>query len=236
MSDEENIFLARVAEQAERFEDMVNFLKPVLDNKGAALTTDERNLLSVAFKSLISSKRAAWRTITAIEQNPKYQKFGGSLKTYKTQIETALYADCEKIISIVKNSVLTKSSEDEPRAFFVKMVGDYYRYIAETAQDAKLEQVKNEALKAYQEANTITLPPCNPIKLGLALNFSVFHYEVMKDQKKACELAESALQLALDKIDEISEDDFKDAKSIIELLKENLSLWKEEDGQNVDDL
>jgi hypothetical protein len=79
--------------------------------------------------------------------------------------------------------VLTKSSEVEARAFFVKMVGDYYRYIAETAQGDKLEQVKREALKAYQEASQLTLPPCNPIKLGLALNFSVFHYEVMKDHK-----------------------------------------------------
>jgi 14-3-3 protein epsilon len=67
MSDEEHIFMARVAEQAERFEDMVDFLKPVLDSKGAALSADERNLLSVAFKSLISSKRAAVRTINAIE-------------------------------------------------------------------------------------------------------------------------------------------------------------------------
>jgi hypothetical protein len=118
---------------------MVDFLKPVLDSKGAALNTEERNLLSVAFKSLISSKRTAWRTISAIEQNPKYQKFGDALKVYKTKIETALYADCEKIIEIVRTRVLSKSSEDEPRAFFVKMVGDYYRYIAETAQDAKLE-------------------------------------------------------------------------------------------------
>lgn len=101
MSDEENIFLARVAEQAERFEDMVDFLKPVLDSKGPTLNTDERNLLSVAFKSLISSKRAAWRTIAAIEQNPKYEKFGEHLKDYKNKIETALYADCEKIIEIV---------------------------------------------------------------------------------------------------------------------------------------
>ena len=52
----------------------------------------------------------------------------------------------------------------------------------------------------------------------------------MKDQKRACELAEEALQSALDKIDEISEEDFRDAKSIIELLKENLTLWKEEEG------
>ena len=193
MSVEEYIFLARVAEQAERFEDMVDFLKPVLDTKGGDLTSDERNLLSVAFKNLISSKRTAWRTISAIEQNPKYTKFGDSLAAYKKKIEEGLYRDCELIIDIIKSKVLTKAAEPESRAFFVKMVGDYYRYIAETAQGDKLEHVKTEALKAYQEANEIQLVPCNPIKLGLALNFSVFHYEVMKDHKKACELADKAL-------------------------------------------
>ena len=77
--------------------------------------------------------------------------------------------------------MLDKNCDGEPKAFFIKMVGDYYRYIAENAKDAKLEEVKQKALKAYDEANNITLPSCNPIKLGLALNFSVFHYEVMKN-------------------------------------------------------
>jgi hypothetical protein len=133
---------------------------------------------------------------------------------------------------------LSKSVDNEAKAFFVKMVGDYYRYIAETAQGEKLEQVKREALKAYDEAINIALPPCNPIRLGLALNFSVFHYEVMKDHKKACSLADEALQQALEKIDDLGEDDFRDAKSIIELLKENLTLWKEEEegDNNVEDL
>ena len=63
------------------------------------------------------------------------------------------------------------------------MVGDYYRYIAENAKDSKLEEVKTKALEAYDRANKIELQPCNPIKLGLALNFSVFHYEVMKNHK-----------------------------------------------------
>ena len=143
------------------------------------------------------------------------------------------------MIDLIKSKVLNKASGDEAKAFFVKMVGDYYRYIAETAQGAKLEEVKGEALKAYTEANGITLPPCNPIKLGLALNFSVFHYEVMKDHKKACQLAEESLQAALDKIDDLGEEDFRDAKSIIELLKENITLWKEEEegeGNNIEDL
>ena len=240
MSVEESIFLARVAEQAERFEDMVNFLKPVLDAKGGDVSSDERNLLSVAFKNLISSKRTAWRTISAIEQNPKYSKFADSLANYKKKIEEGLYKDCETVIELIRSKVLTKQSGEEAKAFFVKMVGDYYRYIAETAQGSKLEQVKTEALKAYNEANGITLPPCNPIKLGLALNFSVFHYEVMKDHKKAIALAEESLQAALDKIDDLGEDDFRDAKSIIELLKENITLWKEEEegggDNNIEDL
>ena len=218
---------------------MVVFLALVLDSKGADVTSDERNLLSVAFKNLISSKRAACRTISAIEQNPKYSKYSDSLANYKTSIQNKLNADCQLIIDMIKSKVLKKSCEGEPKAFFVKMVGDYYRYIAENAKDAQLEVAKQNALKAYTDANTISLPACNPIKLGLALNFSVFYYEVLKNYKAACDLADKALQEALDKIDELEEDDFRDAKSIIELLKENLTLWKEEeDGADnqIDDL
>ena len=202
------------------------------------MTSDERNLLSVAFKNLISSKRAACRTISAIEQNPKYQNFLAALQKYKGEIETQLISDCQKVIDMIDSLVLKKSCEKEAEAFFIKMVGDYYRYIAENAKDAKLEEVKAKALEAYDKANKIDLAPCNPIKLGLALNFSVFHYEVMKNHKQACELADKALQEALDKIDELEEEDFRDAKSIIELLKENLTLWKEEeeDGNEIDDL
>jgi len=235
---EEYIFLARVAEQAERFEDMVDQLEHVLAEKGADVTSDERNLLSVAFKNLISSKRAACRTIAAIEQNPKYSKFGEALAGYKAGIEQKLQDDCQRIIDMINNKVLAKPCDGEPKAFFVKMVGDYYRYIAENAKGDNLEKVKQSALSAYNEANSIALPPCNPIKLGLALNFSVFHYEAMKNHKAACDLADQSLQDALDKIDELEEDDFRDAKSIIELLKENLTLWREEEDNDnaIDDL
>jgi len=118
------------------------------------------------------------------------------------------------------------------------MVGDYYRYMAENAKGTDLDKVKDKALSSYKEAMEIALPPCNPIRLGLALNFSVFYYEAMKRPKEAVDLADQALQDALDKIDELEEDDFRDAKSIIELLKENLTLWKEEEeGANeIDDL
>lgn len=89
---EEKIFMVRVAEQAERFDDMYNFLKDVIASKDSDFTTEERNLLSVGFKNLIGANRTAIRTIGAIEQNPKYQKFSGALETYKKKIEGELYA------------------------------------------------------------------------------------------------------------------------------------------------
>merc|ERR1712025_1069073 len=98
----------------------------------------------------------------------------------------------------------------------------------------KIEEVKNGALEGYTEADKLSkgLDACNPIRLGLALNYSVFQYEVLNDHKKACELGEAALTEALEKIDDVDEETFRDAKSIIELLNENLSLWKEEDDGN----
>lgn len=95
---EEKIFMARVAEQAERFDDMVDFLKDVIDAKDKDFTTEERNLLSVGFKNLMGGKRTAIRTISAIEQNPKYKKFEAPLAEYKKKIEKELFNQCLGIV------------------------------------------------------------------------------------------------------------------------------------------
>ena len=161
------------------------------------------------------------------------------MATYKQKIEDELFNQCLSIVNLVKDKCIRLAANSESKAFFLKMAGDYYRYIAESAQGDKLNEVKNGALEYYTQASEISnkdLGACNPIRLGLALNFSVFYYEVMNNHKRACELGESALQSALDKIDECDEETFRDAKSIIELLKENLSLWKEEEGEGNNDI
>ena len=138
MSLEENIFMARVAEQAERFDDMVSYLVDVVKAKSEDFTTEERNLLSVGFKNQIGSKRTAIRTISAIEQNPKYSKFNESLAAYKKKIETELYNQCMNIVETVESTCLNVAAVDETKAFFYKMVGDYYRYVAECADEANI--------------------------------------------------------------------------------------------------
>lgn len=149
MSLEENIFMARVAEQAERFDDMVHYLKEVVKQKNEDFTTEERNLLSVGFKNQIGSKRTAIRTISAIEQNPKYQKFSEGLAAYKKRIEGELYDQCIDIVNIVKDLCMKVAQTDETKSFFYKMSGDYYRYVAESSSGEQLETVKNGALENY---------------------------------------------------------------------------------------
>jgi 14-3-3 protein epsilon len=133
---------------------------------------------------------------------------------YKRRIEEELYHNCDEIIALIRTDVLTKASDDESRAFFLKMIGDYCRYIAESAKEERLARTKTDALGAYDEACKIaekSLNACNSIRLGLALNFSVFHYEVMQDVKMACQLGDKALQDALDKLDDCDEETFRDA-------------------------
>ena len=242
MSVKEKIFMSRVADQAERYEDMVEFLTEIIDLKDDDLNTEERNLLSVGFKNLISSCRAAWRTVGAIEQNDKYKEYSDDCAEYKKKIEKELENKCKQIISIVKDKSMKKATEAESKTFYLKMIGDYYRYIAETANESLLEEVTEGATEYYGKATEASkeLKPYNSTRLGLALNFSVFYYEVKSDIPKACTLAENALDQAKENIDNMDNEDARDALSIVELLKENLSLWKDDiednEAQNVEDL
>jgi 14-3-3 protein epsilon len=80
------------------------------------------------------------------------------------------------IVTTVKNGCLKNAADDESKSFFYKMIGDYYRYVAESADESKIEEVKSGAIEGYAEADKLskTLNACNPIRLGLALNYSVF--------------------------------------------------------------
>ena len=112
------------------------------------------------------------------------------------------------------------------------MKGDYNRYVAEYAEGELKKQVSDGALASYKEASEPAkgLPVLNPTALGLALNFSVFYYEVMNDHDTACKIADEALTNANKELPNIDEDaeENRDAVSIVNLLKENLEMWKSE--------
>ena len=111
------------------------------------------------------------------------------------------------------------------------MKGDYFRYISEYASGDQHKKASDGALNSYSAASQVAnteLKTTNPIRLGLALNFSVFYYEVLNDPAKACNLAKCAFDDAIADIEHIEEDQYKDATTIMQLIRDNLTLWTSE--------
>ncbi|XP_075742740.1 tyrosine 3-monooxygenase/tryptophan 5-monooxygenase activation protein zeta isoform X3 [Rhipicephalus microplus] len=124
--------------------------------------------------------------------------------------------------------LIPKASNAESKVFYLKMKGDYYRYLAEVATGEQRNSVVEESQKAYQEAFDISkskMQPTHPIRLGLALNFSVFYYEILNSPDKACQLAKQAFDDAIAELDTLNEDSYKDSTLIMQLLRDNLTLW-----------
>lgn len=234
-----------MAEQAERYEDMASAMKEVTKMEEGPLSTEERNLLSVAYKNIVGAKRSSWRVISSIEQKATDKETLAA--EYRKKIEAELDETCHEVLDLLDNHLVKKAvnqagendASAESAVFYLKMKGDYFRYLAEVAtEDTKKEVIEN-ANTAYNDAFNISkenLKSTNPIRLGLALNYSVFHYEIRQQPSEACTLAKSAFDQAIAELDSLPEDSYKDSTLIMQLLRDNLTLWTadQQDGDTAE--
>jgi len=225
------VFLARTSETAERYDDMCTIMRQLVKNFGGSvdLTVEERNLLSVAYKNVIGARRASWRTL-----NVEEHKDNELVNAYKKQVESELDSICKDVLDLLDSVLVpyTKGKSNESEVFYLKMTGDYYRYLAEFISDKSYDKKSAENYQSALSVAEKVLPATHPIRLGLALNYSVCYYEVLKEPKKACELAKKAFDEAISKLDQLDEASYKDSTLIMQLLRDNLTLWTSD--QNVD--
>jgi len=227
---DKNVYFAKLAEQAERYDEMADYMQKV-GNAGSELSVEERNLLSVAYKNAVGSRRAAWRIITSVEQKEKTKGSEDNAKwakEYCTKVETELDKICNEVLALLDSKLIPEANGGESKVFYQKMKADYYRYIAEyKLGDAKTSAAEKArgAYDAAQEVATKDLAVTHPIRLGLALNFSVFQYEVLSNPDEACKMARTAFEDAIAELDNVAEDSYKDSTLIMQLLRDNLTLW-----------
>jgi len=227
---EKSVYFAKLAEQAERYDEMADYMKEV-GNIPQELSVEERNLLSVAYKNAVGSRRAAWRIITSIEQKEKSKGNTQNAEfchEYVGKVEKELDTICNTILTLLNGNLLEKASSDETKVFYHKMKADYYRYMAEFKDGDAKKQAAEDARKSYEEASQVAgtgLAVTHPIRLGLALNYSVFQYEVLGNPEEACKMARTAFEDAIAELDNVAEDSYKDSTLIMQLLRDNLTLW-----------
>ncbi|OWF44887.1 14-3-3 protein epsilon [Mizuhopecten yessoensis] len=113
--------------------------------------------------------------------------------------------------------------------------GDYFRYQAEITTEEERKQAAEDAMNAYKKSTEISeeeLPVTHPIRLGLALNFSVFYYEILNSPDQACITAKQSFDAAIKELDKLPEENYKDSTLIMQLLRDNLTLWTSEKQTN----
>ncbi|EZF39611.1 14-3-3 family protein epsilon [Trichophyton rubrum D6] len=209
---------------------MVTYMKEVA-SLGGELSVDERNLLSVAYKNVVGTRRASWRIISSIEQKEESkgsEKHVQAISEYRQKIEQELERVCQDVLDVLDQSLIPKAESGESKVFYHKMKGDYHRYLAEFASGNKRKNAVTAAHDAYKNATDVAqteLTSTHPIRLGLALNFSVFYYEILNSPDRACHLAKQAFDDAIAELESLSEESYRDSTLIMQLLRDNLTLW-----------
>lgn len=232
MSREDIVYKAKLAEQAEQHEDMLQFMNDVVA-MGTDLSWEERNLLSVAYKNPVSTLRSAWRVLSTLigrEKERGNDRAHDVAVQYRESVEKRLRERCREILDQLEKNLVPHAETDESKVFFYKMAGDYNRYMAEFSTGDDKKAASEAALAAYDRANTLatsSLPTTNPVRLGLALNFSVFYYEVLGQPDRAIDLAQKAFDAALGEMNSVPEESMKDSTLILQLLRDNLTLWND---------
>merc|ERR1712137_72188 len=188
-------------------------------------------------KNVVGARRASWRVLSSIEA--KEGDKGDSRKVeaisvYRKQVEAELEKICNELLEVLEKYLVPEDKSTEGQVFYLKMARDYYRYLAEFAAQ--------EDKKKYESASKAAadLPPTNPIRLGLALNYSVFFY-ILGQPTDACTLAKQAFDDAISELDSLKEEQYKDATLIMQLIRDNLTLWTsdtegDEKEENLDDV
>ena len=160
---EDRTFMARVSEEAQMFDDMIIYIKELLGAKSDDFTVEERNLINVAFKNWIELERKSIKLVSDLSENPKLAKYKDNMKAYQKKLEQELDDKSNAIINIIHDTCIPLSVNSESKIFFLKMVGDFYRYQAEhivvppfahlenrTFQDKKAVMLKNLALEKVE--------------------------------------------------------------------------------------
>uniref|UniRef100_V9KF10 14-3-3 protein beta/alpha-A n=2 Tax=Callorhinchus milii TaxID=7868 RepID=V9KF10_CALMI len=150
------------------------------------------------------------------------------VKEYREKVEAELSDICNDVLGLLDKYLIPNSTTAESKVFYLKMKGDYYRYLAEVAAAENKKQTVENSQTSYSEAFDISkkeMQPTHPIRLGLALNFSVFYYEILNSPEQACALAKTAFDEAIAELDTLNEDSYKDSTLIMQLLRDNLTLW-----------
>lgn len=229
------VFEASLLERADLYDEMVAVMKrimAIMKEKKFDTTIQVRNLFSVGYKNIIGLKRSSYRIL-----NSEYEKLENCerkelIKKHMDAVVGQLNSICDDVIEMIDGYAMGSASFDdlESKTFFLKMKADYLRYKAEVEPR---DDIVAGSEKCYVDAMNLAagMKCTNPVRLGLTLNYSVYLYEISKKANEAIEVAKKAFDEGIAELEDLTEDHYKDSTLIMQLLRDNMTLWTTSDDK-----
>jgi 14-3-3 protein epsilon len=213
---------------------MLNYIKR-LSLLEFDITNDDLELFTRCFKNLVGHKRGQLRKIEALIERDKIMEdikniylLNTLMKNLNKQIKTL----CEEIIQISSNflsPIIRENKSKKCKLFFLKTIADHYRYLYELNSEV---EYKEKSKESYSEAlicaENDKFSLTDMTYLTFYLNYSVFLHDILEDRNEAIKSAKSVLHSALKETEEITDNQQKDIILLCQMIKDNLSLWKNE--------
>lgn len=235
---DELVYLAKLYEKAEKYEEMFGSISRFI-SMNPNLNLEERNLMTIGLKNLICLKRISWRYL--LSQLKKEERKNsttssnslqiGYINEVKAKVESEMDQICIDNIHLLDIYLIPNARDTEFKAYYLKLKADYMRYNCEYSNDKALHEKTESAYKEAYELSENELPENSATRLGLALNYSVFLYEIRNQLDDANKIAKKAFDQGVKILDELEKNKNRDTILIIQLLKENLISWNSEGNE-----
>lgn len=226
---------AKLAEKSGRYNDMYESIF-IATADGRSLSNEERNLFSVAAKNVTAPLLAALDKVTPFTQDEEASTLSVQVAMeYRLELAAQVEAFITgRVLPRLEEYLAADDKKPETTAFYQKMYADQQRYRCQYLQGPAREMTLKNAGSSYEKAvKTATdgLAPTDPIWLGLALNYSVFLHDIKLDKKAAIDFAKSAFDRGVEGLETMDEDTYKESTFILQVMRDDLTLWQEELGE-----
>ena len=206
---------------------------PRLAENDSDLQLEDINVISRICKGKMDAARKTWKTIYLSEQKERGKgrdDRSTPLLEFRKGIEQEITAFSKEIIEMIQKSLINRTNDTSMRGLLYRMIGDYWRYLAEIQRSYDRRDSTNKALAAYQEAEDLIVACCGPaaaIRLSLMLNIAIFRFEILSEPDEALDIALKAYNEGIATVDSLHDEAYTDSILILQMLHRTIVSWQQ---------
>ena len=233
--ENKNLLLeAKLYEKANEHEKAIEYMEKYIKNINRELTTDERNIFSLSCYNFINEKLNQWKKLKKIIEKEQFKDSDNELifkyLDLKKILENQINEKCDYIINIIDKFLFENSETNESKITYLKLKGDYYRILSYILNGNAKDEAINNSKVNYKNAFELNknLPNISLVKLSFILSYGIYYYEFLKDPSNAFKINNEAFDKAINEINNLNNNDYKEVSYILKLMKKNIEMWKKE--------